>query len=385
MSEWKKKPLGDICVIKTGNKDVNQGSEGGKYPFFTCAQKIYKIDNYVFDGEAILIAGNGFFNVKYYNGKFDAYQRTYVLMSFTEFGKYVFRYIQFKLDDITSDNRGSTIRYIRIGDLSNYKIPLPPTIEEQRKIVEQLEQLLGKINSANERLNKIPALLKRFRQSVLSAACSGRLTDDWREGKELVEWENKRIGDVFNTQLGKMLSKKAFEPDLTMLPYLRNANVQWGKIDVNDVLEMGFSEREIKKFTLELGDLIMCEGGDIGRCAIWKNQLENCLYQKALHRVRPKDNKEVTTKWLFYYFNLISLDGRLYEGISETTIKHLPQDRLVEILIPLPPLPEQEEIVRRVDMLFGLADKVEARYNAVKTALSRAERAVYAKVFRGEM
>ena len=281
--------------------------------------------------------------------------------------------------DISSQGYSRHYKFLKEID-----VPIP-NIDEQQKIAKRLEFLLNIINSANERLNKIPSIIKRFRQSVLSAACSERLTEDWREGKDLPEWEEKRIGDIFDTQLGKMLSKKAYDPALTMLPYLRNANVQWGRIETDDILQMGFNEREISKFTLESGDLLMCEGGDIGRCALWDSQIKNCLYQKALHRIRPKDRTKVTTKWLYYYFVFTSLNGRLYEGISETTIKHLPQDRLVEIVIPLPPLAEQEEIVRRVDKLFALADKIEERCNKVKRQLERAEKAIYAKAFRGEL
>ena len=90
---WDVTEIINLCTITTGKRDVNEGNPQGQYHFFTCAQEIYKIDKYEFDGKAILVAGNGFFNVKYYEGKFNAYQRTYVLQNFKINEKYLFFYI----------------------------------------------------------------------------------------------------------------------------------------------------------------------------------------------------------------------------------------------------------------------------------------------------
>ena len=123
---WEANFLKFLCTIKTGDKDVNQGSENGKYPFFTCAQEISNSETFSFEGEAILIAGNGNFNVKFYHGRFEAYQRTYVLQNFKNVdAKYLFYFINNKLGDITKGNRGSTIKYIRLGDIANYPIIYP--------------------------------------------------------------------------------------------------------------------------------------------------------------------------------------------------------------------------------------------------------------------
>ena len=103
--KWTATNLFQLCTITTGKRDVNEGNPNGRYPFFTCAQKVYKTDTYEFEGKAILIAGNGFFNVKYYDGKFNAYQRTYVLQDFSINPKYLYRYIDFQLDYITKNNQ----------------------------------------------------------------------------------------------------------------------------------------------------------------------------------------------------------------------------------------------------------------------------------------
>jgi type I restriction enzyme S subunit len=135
-SDWKIANIGELCAIKTGKLDVNQADDDGQYPFFTCAEKIYQINTYAFDGEAILVAGNGFFNVKYYTGKFNAYQRTYVLSDINIYGKYLYYYIDYRLSDITGASRGSTIKYIRLGDLRDYPVAVAPRVQQKRIVAE---------------------------------------------------------------------------------------------------------------------------------------------------------------------------------------------------------------------------------------------------------
>jgi type I restriction enzyme, S subunit len=98
-------------------------------------------------------------------------------------------------------------------------------------------------------------------------------------------WERKKIGELFDVQLGKMLNEKAKQGDL--YPYLANFNVRWGTFDLTKLNMMHFNENEKRKFSLKYGDLLMCEGGEIGRCAVWNKLDENIYYQKALHRLRP--------------------------------------------------------------------------------------------------
>lgn len=179
---WEINFLKQLCTIKTGDKDVNQGNENGKYPFFTCAQEVSKSDTFSFKGEAILIAGNGNFNVKFYNGEFEAYQRTYVLQNFESAdAKYLFYFIENKLSDITKGNRGSTIKYIRLGDIANYPIFYPTDKKTQTAIVNKIESLFADIDAGIASLKKAQTQLKQYRQSLLKNAFNGELTKDWRE------------------------------------------------------------------------------------------------------------------------------------------------------------------------------------------------------------
>jgi type I restriction enzyme S subunit len=156
-------------------------------------------------------------------------------------------------------------------------------------------------------------------------------------------WQVQRLSEVFETQLGKMLSQKARIGNAPK-PYLRNKNVQWGRVDVSDMLYMDFDERETEKFRLRAGDLLVCEGGEPGRSAIWNGALTECFYQKALHRLRPRDGRmlsEFLNYWLRFSFELQNLYG--VAGAS-STIAHLPEVQLKALPIPVPPVAEQREI-----------------------------------------
>lgn len=154
-------------------------------------------------------------------------------------------------------------------------------------------------------------------------------------------WKKTRVGNEYTIQLGKMLNKLAKEK-YPQFSYLTNINVRWGKIVVDELNTMYFSEDEREKFSLLFGDLLVCEGGDVGRCAIWEDNLENCFYQKALHRIRSLyGNKTVYLKYILEYF---SLTGRFKDIATKTSIAHLTKEQLENTSIELPPLPEQEKI-----------------------------------------
>lgn len=136
------KNLGELCDIKTGRKDANAGSEEGLYSFFTCSQETKKINEYSFDCEAILIAGNGIPGVcKYINGKFDAYQRVYVLNNFKENVSYIYKYMNSKFKkQIDNETQGAVIQYIKIDNIKDFKIAIPDE-KTQNNIIKFLDNL----------------------------------------------------------------------------------------------------------------------------------------------------------------------------------------------------------------------------------------------------
>jgi type I restriction enzyme S subunit len=135
-NKWEVVMLGDVCDIKTGKKDVNEGNLDGKYPFFTCAKEHTYSDNYSFDTEAILIAGNGEVgNCLYYKGKFEAYQRTYVLSNFKKESMYIYPYLNYFFQNIiNSQKQMGAMPYIKLGMLQEFEIKIPKDLNEQKEI-----------------------------------------------------------------------------------------------------------------------------------------------------------------------------------------------------------------------------------------------------------
>lgn len=274
------------------------------------------------------------------------------------------------------------------------KIPLAP-LNEQKRIADKLDSILAKVDRAQARLDKIPAILKRFRQSVLAAATSGELTREWRgdaSGKKTIystweivnlpeAWEVKLLPEVATTRLGKMLDKNKNEGIATK--YIGNINVRWNSFDLEDLKEILVSEREISELSILDGDLILCEGGVPGRGAVWRGGKNNLVFQKALHRIRFIDT--VLPEFGLYCveddFNSNKL-ATLYTG---TTIKHLTGQALNTYPLRIPPLEEQREIVSKVEVLLAKAAQAESLFIKSKVMLDRLTQSILAKAFRGEL
>jgi type I restriction enzyme S subunit len=168
-------------------------------------------------------------------------------------------------------------------------------------------------------------------------------------------WQSVPLESVAEIQLGKMLSGKASKGE-SPAPYLRNANVQWGRLVLDDLLEMDFSHREREKFSLIPGDLIVCEGGEPGRCAVVTEPMRNIYYQKALMRVRPQPER-LTPQFLQRFMQHAASRGVFRQGGNQSTIAHFPAVRLRALQVPLPPLLEQKRIAAIIDAADALRAK----------------------------
>lgn len=168
---WKKRSLGEFFPVKTGKKDANFGTKDGKFPFFTCAQTISRAPSYSFDGSAILVAGNGDFNIKYYTGKFEAYQRTYVLIPHNEeLLGFLYFLMKKDLSLITGGSRGSVIKFITKGMIENYRVELPDD-NDIAAFAPIFSELLDLISHSNEQIQTLAAL----RDALLPNLISGEI------------------------------------------------------------------------------------------------------------------------------------------------------------------------------------------------------------------
>lgn len=191
-----------------------------------------------------------------------------------------------------------------------------------------------------------------------------------------MNWPVRQLGEVAQTSLGKMLDKGKHK-GLPQVPYLRNVNVQWGRINTDDLLKMELANDDRERFGVREGDLLVCEGGEIGRCAIWHGRAEYIAYQKALHRIRP--GKSLDVRFLRYLLEHHSLNGTLARLGTGSTIAHLPQQQLRRVPVPVPPLDEQRLIV---DLLEDHLSRAEAAQASLSQTIRKLEAMVASSLAR---
>lgn len=155
-----------------------------------------------------------------------------------------------------------------------------------------------------------------------------------------MSWQTRPLSEIADFVLGKMLdqAKNRGEP----LPYLANVNVRWGDFDLSDLREMRFEPHEVERYGLKPGDIVMCEGGEPGRCALWKGQRDGMMIQKALHRIRP--HADLDSTFLYYAFLSIGKQNGFAPFFTGATIKHLPREQLARVPIRFPEWSEQKAI-----------------------------------------
>jgi type I restriction enzyme S subunit len=168
---WTKTTLGELINLFTGKLDVNASKPNGEYPFFTCAKEIYWINEHAFEGAAVLVAGNGDLNVKFYDGKFNAYQRTYVLFSKDSqrlVPRYLFLFMSNYINELRNSTQGSTIQYLKKNQFTDAKISLP-SLPEQKRIVD----LISSMDNGISATEKLISDTKQLRSGLLSDLLSG--------------------------------------------------------------------------------------------------------------------------------------------------------------------------------------------------------------------
>ena len=192
-------------------------------------------------------------------------------------------------------------------------------------------------------------------------------------------WAWARLSSIADMALGKMLDVAKNKGSLR--PYLRNINVRWGTFDLSDTLEMRFEDNELERYSICYGDLVMCEGGEPGRCAVWKSE-EVVFYQKALHRVRAI---EILPEYLYYVIRRFIISNQYEKYYTGTTIKHLTGQSLRMLPIPLPPLNEQKLIVEHLQRIIEEIDKIEMRKTEAFSLVSLAKSKILDLAIRGKL
>ncbi len=193
------------------------------------------------------------------------------------------------------------------------------------------------------------------------------------QSRSPVKWERKPLESVAEFCLGKMLDQKKNRGELR--PYLANVNVRWGSFDLDSLREMRFEDHELDRYGLRNGDIVMCEGGEPGRCALWKDQRPDMMIQKALHRIRPAEC--LSNEFLFYSLLHKGRTGRLAPLFTGATIKHLPREKLAKVEIEVPPLEVQDRIA---SILSAYDDLIENNQRRIQL-LEQSARLLYKEWF----
>lgn len=277
-------------------------------------------------------------------------------------GGFLYRWLQGKVSQayFTSHANGMTRYGIGKGDIGDAPLLWAP-LEEQKTIADFLDRETTKIDTLIaeqrnliERLReKRAGLVSKFITKGLDENAATKPSNDFWLGDVPAHWTVCPLRYRYTVELGKMLDQRRVTGQ-QLAPYLRNTDVQWDSINVLDLPEMDFDGEDRVRYQLQKGDLIVCEGGEVGRAAIWNGELEECYYQKALHRIRPRDTSKDDPRFLFYALMDAASRGRFTAGAEKATIAHLPADTLRRYLFTFPNIQEQQAIVAHLENELGL-------------------------------
>ncbi len=277
---------------------------------------------------------------------------------------------------------GMGVPHLFQKDIKKFQIILPP-LSEQHAIAAFLDRKTAEIDALIAKKRELIALLHEQRSAIISHAVTKGLNPDapmkdsgieWL-GEIPAGWEIASVYARFDVQLGKMLNQNAVR-NVSPAAYLRNINVQWDWVNLSDLLEMDFSLEEREKYSLRSGDLLVCEGGDVGRTAMWRGEMEECYFQKAILRVRPNKSSKDEPRFFYYIMRNAAKLGVFEAEGNRSTIFHLTAEKLNQHRFAFPPISEQRTIVAlldyetaQIDLLISKTEGTISRLQEYRSAL----------------
>jgi type I restriction enzyme M protein len=328
-AKWPMIELKELCEITTGRKDVNEGNPDGEYPFFTCAKENTFIDTFSFDTEALLIAGNGDVGaVKYYKGKFDAYQRTYVLSNFTNVNvKYLFQVLNNSLkENMQLQKLGNTMPYIKLGMLQTFLIPLPP-LEIQEQIVAELDGFAGIIAGAKQ------------------------IAQNWKPKIDIdPEWEKVKLGEISDrVTKGTTPTTNGFQFQESGINFIKIESIDDGGYFIREKfahINQACNE-SLKRSQLKENDILFSIAGALGRVALVDSSILPANTNQALAIISPK--KELDSKYLEQVLRSDLIQNQIFGLKVGVAQSNLSLAQVSDFEIPLPPLEIQKQIVEKIE------------------------------------
>lgn len=334
--------VGEITKIKTGKLDANASSADGKYPFFTCSKDPLRINSYSYDCECVLVAGNGDLNVKYYNGKFDAYQRTYIIEDNSNgllYMPYLYHFLEGYIGELRKQSIGGVIKYIKLGNLTDVLVELP-SIEEQKYIVNLMNISLELIELRKKTIDKLDSLVKaRFIEMF------------GRPFINNMNWESRQIKNVVN-EVKYGTSKPSVENG--EYKYLRMNNLTYdGRFDLTDLKFISLDNDELEKCVVRKGDVLFNRTNSldlIGKTADFDFD-EDMVIAGYIIRIRLKET--IVPKFFSMYMNTDEVKLHL-RTIAKGAVNqaNINAQELQGIPIYIPPIELQQQFadfVKQVD------------------------------------
>jgi len=362
---WTYKKIGDLCDITTGKLDANAANENGMYPFFTCSKDPLSINTYAYDCECVLIAGNGDLNVKYYNGKFNAYQRTYILSLKEEIDgttmPYIYNFFLLYVNELRRKSIGGIIKYIKLGDLANANIPVP-SLSEQQSIVAELDKI-------NELIS-----LKKAQLSDLDSLAQSIFYDMFGDPIENEKgWEVKRLGDLCEISS----AKRVFIEEVvdSGVPFIRgtelttlNKLARGEKMNYTLFITKEHYER-LKAITgvPKVGDLLIPSINSEG--IVWMVDTEEPLYFKDGRVLWVHvNNDEFTSEALQKTMNI--LIKNIFSSMNGATFAELKLFVLRGLIVPKYPLSLQKEFAKRIELIEQQKAQISSTIKDLETLLA---------------
>ena len=349
--------LGDYVRIRTGKLDANASSENGQYPFFTCAVEPLRIDSYSYDCECVLVAGNGDLNVKYYNGKFDAYQRTYIIESLDKMilsVPYLFCFLDKYVEKLRTLSIGGVIKYIKLGNLTEANIPLP-NIQEQYTIVELCYKVNTLLSLRKQQLAKLDELVKsrfvkmfgtvkdnpyHFPTATLKEVCN-KITDGKHGGCE-------QVADSGYYYVG---AREIYD----------------GEIHYDTAPQITYEDfaKDYRRCNIEQGDMVIVNtGATIGKSAIASSPLtERTLLQKSVALIKVK-TEVISAEFLRYCY---MANPSMYMVESASAQPNLLLSKINATVIYLPPIELQEQFATFVEQTDKSKSAVQQSIDQLET------------------
>lgn len=383
--------IGELLINRDGERKpvssaIRSKQENKIYEYYGAAGVIDKVDGYLFDERLLLIGEDGANllsrsknNAFFAEGKYWVNNHAHVLdatdKSLLDYVAIVINAI--KLDDYVT---GSAQPKLSQDNLNKIPIFLPP-LEEQKRVLVEIERWFALIDQIEQGKADLQTFIKKAKSKILDLAINGKLVaqdpneesasellkrvnpkaeitcDNGQYGKLPQNWSVSILGNLFEHNTGKALNSSNNEG--VMLQYLTTSNVYWDTFDLSVIKQMLFKDSELERCTVRKGDLLVCEGGDVGRAAIWDYDYNICI-QNHLHRLRPKIDLSVR----FYLYVLKYLKDNNMIGGKGIGLLGLSTNELHKLLFPLPPLPEQHRIVAKIEELFSKLDQIEKSLEA---------------------